>query len=212
MNGLEDKADNAKAREAPFMARDHQAHVRQRCLRPSFVDDVCLHDARFGISPSTCTAHSGATKAHDWMVGVLGPLFRSRTHGPHAARRNGKRRPTARRRGNSELPASWQPGLVLRPQRHASLQKQPTPFLSPPSSPPPGIESSHNHDTPPKRVFKNNYLVHGSTKRNCTANFCVFFFYRPTGRLRRTSMPLECHRNATTLTCSVSSARHSTSR
>ena len=30
----------------------------------------------------------------------------------------------------------------------------------------------------------------------CTANFCVFFFYRPTGRPRRTSLPLECHRNA----------------
>jgi hypothetical protein len=34
--------------ETPFMARDHQAHIRQRCLRPSAVDDVCLHDARFG--------------------------------------------------------------------------------------------------------------------------------------------------------------------
>jgi hypothetical protein len=34
----------------------------------------------------------------------------------------------------------------------------------------------------------------------CTANFCVFFFYRPTGRPRRTSLPLECHRNATTRT------------
>jgi hypothetical protein len=29
---------------------------------------------------STCTAHSGATKAHDWMVGVLGPLFRTAGH------------------------------------------------------------------------------------------------------------------------------------
>jgi hypothetical protein len=27
-----------------------------------------------------CTAHSGATKAHDWMVGVLGPLFRTAGH------------------------------------------------------------------------------------------------------------------------------------
>ena len=26
--------------EAHFMARDHQAHIRQRCLRPSVVDDV----------------------------------------------------------------------------------------------------------------------------------------------------------------------------
>ena len=29
---------------------------------------------------STCTAHSGATKAHDWMVGRLGPLFRTAGH------------------------------------------------------------------------------------------------------------------------------------
>jgi len=25
-----------------------QAHIRQRCLRPSALGDVCLHDARFG--------------------------------------------------------------------------------------------------------------------------------------------------------------------
>ena len=29
---------------------------------------------------ATCTAHSGATKAHDWAVGVLGPLFRTAGH------------------------------------------------------------------------------------------------------------------------------------
>jgi hypothetical protein len=46
----------------------------------------------------------------------------------------------------------------------------------------------------------------------CTASFCVFFFYRPTGRPRRTSLPLECHRNATNRTRFVSKARHSTSR
>jgi hypothetical protein len=46
----------------------------------------------------------------------------------------------------------------------------------------------------------------------CTASFCVLFFYRPTGRPRRTSLPLECHRNATNRTRFVSSARHSTSR
>jgi hypothetical protein len=45
-----------------------------------------------------------------------------------------------------------------------------------------------------------------------TAIFCVFFFYRPTGRPRRTSLPLACHRNATIRTCSVSSARNSSSR
>jgi len=60
MNGLEEQADNAKAGdlfwkprpllEAPFMARDHPALECQRCLRPSALDDVCLHDARFGGS------------------------------------------------------------------------------------------------------------------------------------------------------------------
>jgi hypothetical protein len=33
-----------------------------------------------GDHTATCTAHSGATKAHDWMVGVLGPLFRTAGH------------------------------------------------------------------------------------------------------------------------------------
>ena len=34
----------------------------------------------YGDHTSTCTAHSGATKAHDWMVSVLGPLFRTAGH------------------------------------------------------------------------------------------------------------------------------------
>jgi hypothetical protein len=33
-----------------------------------------------GDHTSTCTAHSGATNAHDWMVSVLGPLFRTAGH------------------------------------------------------------------------------------------------------------------------------------
>jgi hypothetical protein len=44
----------------------------------------------------------------------------------------------------------------------------------------------------------------------CMASFCVFFFYRPTGRLRHTSLPLEFHRKPTTRKHSGSSARHST--
>jgi hypothetical protein len=34
----------------------------------------------YGDHISTCTAHSGATKAHDWMVGALGSLFRTAGH------------------------------------------------------------------------------------------------------------------------------------
>jgi hypothetical protein len=33
-----------------------------------------------GDHTSTCTAHSGATKAHDWMVSMIGPLFRTAGH------------------------------------------------------------------------------------------------------------------------------------
>ena len=33
-----------------------------------------------GDHTSTCTAHSGATKAHDWMVSVIGRLFRTAGH------------------------------------------------------------------------------------------------------------------------------------
>ncbi len=45
----------------------------------------------------------------------------------------------------------------------------------------------------------------------CMASFCVFFFYRPTGRLRRhTSLLLECHRKPTTRKHSGSRAMHST--
>ncbi len=48
-----------------------------------------------------CTAHSGATKAHDWMVSVLGPLW---TLGQNTARGRGQRRPTSWRCGGEELP------------------------------------------------------------------------------------------------------------
>jgi hypothetical protein len=48
-----------------------------------------------------------------------------------------------------------------------------------------------------------------SGERILIASFCVFFFCRPTGRLRRTSLPLECHRSTTNWTRSASSARHS---
>ena len=57
-----------------------------------------------GDHTSTCTAHSGATKAHDGMVSVLAPLFRNgRTRRAHTAWSHGKRRPTARRCGDTQL-------------------------------------------------------------------------------------------------------------
>ena len=73
----------------------------------------------FGDHTRTCTAHSGASKAHEWMVSVLGPLFL--TAGHTVRTQHGVTASTARRRGNTKLPASpgWQPELGLRPQRHA---------------------------------------------------------------------------------------------
>ena len=43
----------------------------------------------------------------------------------------------------------------------------------------------------------------------CMVSFWVFFFYRPTGRLRHTSLPLEFHRKTSTRKHSGSSAQHS---
>ena len=113
--------------EAHVMARSHQAHLRQRCLRPSVLGDVstnvgvpvlsslprlnnsslakcgCKKHALdlYGDHTSTCTAHSGATKAHDWMVSVLGPLFR--TAGHTVRTQHGVTASAGQRRGDVEI-------------------------------------------------------------------------------------------------------------
>ena len=50
---------------------------------------------------SQCTAHSGATKAHDWMVSVLGPLFR--TAGHVVRTQHGVTASAGQRRGDVEI-------------------------------------------------------------------------------------------------------------
>jgi hypothetical protein len=55
-----------------------------------------------GYHTSTCTGHSGATKAHDWIVSVLGQLFRTARHTVRTP--NGETRgPTTWRCGDSKL-------------------------------------------------------------------------------------------------------------
>jgi hypothetical protein len=54
-----------------------------------------------GDHTSTCTAHSGATKAHDWMVSVLGPLFR--TAGHVVRTQHGVTASAGQRRGDVEI-------------------------------------------------------------------------------------------------------------
>jgi hypothetical protein len=55
----------------------------------------------YGDHTSTCTAHSGATKAHDWAVGVLGPLFR--TAGHVVRTQHGVTASAGQRRGDVEI-------------------------------------------------------------------------------------------------------------
>jgi hypothetical protein len=54
-----------------------------------------------GDHTSTCTAHSGATKAYDWMASVLGPLFR--TAGHTVRTQHGVTASAGQRRGDVEL-------------------------------------------------------------------------------------------------------------
>ena len=54
-----------------------------------------------GNYAATCTAHSGATKAHDWMVGVLVTLFR--TAGHTVRTQHGATASAGQRRGDVEI-------------------------------------------------------------------------------------------------------------
>jgi len=177
----------------------------------------------YGDHTSTCTAHSGATKAHDWMVGVLGPLFH--TAGHTVRTQHGVTASAGQRRGNVEIrsylrDAAGRRSLVFDlsmthdrfgSSRHVQQKN--------------GIKrnsmrlcrmrraelTSIGNNTLTIRTFLFSTPL-SAQAHACTASFCVFFFYKPTGRPRRTSLPLECHRNATNRTRFVSSARHSTSR
>ena len=113
MNGLEEQADNAKARELywkplswlgtilPSSAKDAfdpapwttfvsttlrlevpvLSSLPRRTNSPLAKCGCKKHCMDVdGDHTATCTAHSGATKAHDWMVSVLGPLFRTARH------------------------------------------------------------------------------------------------------------------------------------
>ena len=132
MNGSEEQADNAKARDffweplswletlRPTIANDAwdqplwdicttlglEVPVRASVPRrnnSSLAQCSCkkhgldLH----GDQTSTCTAHSGATKAHDWAIGILGPLFR--TAGHTVRTQHGVTASAGQRRGDVEI-------------------------------------------------------------------------------------------------------------
>jgi len=50
------------------------------CNNRPFAKGGCKKHCSVDFHTATCTAHSGATKAHHWMVSVLGPLFRTAEH------------------------------------------------------------------------------------------------------------------------------------
>jgi hypothetical protein len=179
-----------------------------------------------GDHTSTCTAHSGAIKAHDWMVSALGPLFRTAGHTVRTL--FGVTTSAGKRRADVEIcnylrdqagSQSLVCDLSISHDRYGSS-----------SHPLQNGRLTHPHDfDAPLRVaaqrkinsqrqqYADNQNISFSLPSQayppaCTASFCVFFFCRPTGRPRRTSLPLECHRNATNRTRFVSSAWHSTSR
>ncbi len=79
-----------------------------------------------------------------------------------------------------------------------------------PSPHKPRLVVSHSTCPPLSSSPHAHSFVIGPAVINTHTRFCVFFFYRPTGRLRHTSLPLECHRKPTTRKHSGSSARHST--
>jgi hypothetical protein len=178
-----------------------------------------------GDHTSTCTAHSGATQVHDWLVVVLGPMFR--TAGHTVRTQQGVTASAGQRRGDVEIRNYLQDAAVCR-SLVFDLSMTHDRFGSSSHVQQNGLLSHPQDLDAPLRLAAqrkiNGYRQQYADNQNIsflpaimststrTASFCVFFFYRPSGRPRRTSLPLECHRNATNRTRSVSSARHSTSR
>jgi hypothetical protein len=97
MNNLEEQADNAKGLDVPILAALPRLHNSPlaKCGCKKFCMDF------HGDHTSTCIAHSGATKAHDWMLSVLGPLFR--TAGHVVRTRHGVTASAGQRRGDVEI-------------------------------------------------------------------------------------------------------------
>ena len=135
--------------------------------------------------------YSCSTKAHDLMLSALVPLFLTaghtvRTHCGMALRQ---------RRGDVEIrnyqrdqaaSRSLVSDLSITHDSYGPLQTGPR-----------SITMGNNTLT--IRTFRCSLPLRAHPPA-CTANFGVFFFYRPTGKPRRTSLPLACHRNATNRT------------
>jgi hypothetical protein len=159
------------------------------------------------------------------MVGVLGPLFR--TAGHTVRTQHGVTASAGQRRGDVELRSYLQDAagrrslvldLSMTHDRFGSISHvQQNGLLSHPQDldAPLSVAAQRKINSYRQQYADNQNISFSlplsAQAHACTASFCVFFFYRPPGRQRRTSLTLECHRNATNRTRFVSSARHSTS-
>jgi hypothetical protein len=92
MNALEEQADNAKARDLYWKPLSWLGTIR-----PSSANDAFDPNLWANFVSTTL----GATRAHDWMVGVLGPLFRSAGHTVRT--QHGVTASAGQRRGDVEL-------------------------------------------------------------------------------------------------------------
>ena len=169
---------------------------------------------------------TGETKENDWIVGVIATSFR--TAGHKVRTQHGVTASAGQRRGDVDL-RSYPQDAAGRRSLVFDLSMTHDRFWSRSHVQQKGLLSHPQDLDAPLRLAAqrkiNTYRQHHADNPNisvspplsaqahaCMASFCVFFFYRPTGRPKRTSLPLECHRNATTRTRFVLSARHSTSR
>ena len=76
------------------------------CLPPTNTITPRILNAGAKSSQSILTAHSGASKAHDWMVQVLAHVFR--TAGHQVRTKHGVTASAGQRRGDLEIRQSWQ--------------------------------------------------------------------------------------------------------
>jgi hypothetical protein len=160
------------------------------------------------------------------MVGVLGPLFC--TAGHTVRTQHGVTASAGKRRGDVELRSYLQDAAgrrnlifdlsMIHDRFGSSSHVQQNGLLSNPQDLDAPLRlAAQRKINSYRQQYDDNQNISVlpaivSTSTRMHSEFLLIFFCRPTGRPRRTSLPLECHRNATNRTRSVSSAQHSTSR
>ena len=177
-------------------------------------------------APHLCTAHSGATMAHNWMVSVLGPLFRRAGHTVRT--QHGVTASAGQRRGDAEIRNYPQDqagsrslvfnlsitherfGSSSHPQQNGSLT-HPQDIDAPLHLAAQGkINSYRQQYADNQNISFLPALVSTSTRMH--GEFFRLLFLQAHRETEAHFTATGSHCNATNRTRSVSSARHSTSR